>query len=490
MNINIEKDPDFSEFEVHTKSDGKPDAFTVSKDISNYDAASDDDKSFVASRPTLTETSGKPRLTLEKSHIDLLVNDANRKFSNASTTPGVTVTAKVADDTASVRSHNSVHSHASIRDRKDQEGPSFEWDRYPSPAPSHHGHDDRSDAPRYESKPDRHYDTRSEVSYKPEFTYEEIQQQKRELLYQFERMEKRNIFSSKKFTMESDLNEMKHEYEKIKNERDADQAITFYRTALRAFVQGSEWLNAKYSPFPLRLEGWSDSVEDNVESYDDVFIELHDKYKSKMRIPPELKLLAMVAGSGFMMHISNTICKSSAMPDMADILNNDPDLMRRFQAAAVNRASAQNPNLGGLFGMMGSMGANIPGQGPSPSNAPTSRAQPTSAPPPQPVQRREMSSPGNWEDYIGDSQPARSAPPPKTTRQDDARSVRLSEVNDADRVSQISSLDERDLKDTDVVNITRRPDIGMRPNRREVLINNINNNRSGRSSKSPNFVTV
>ena len=162
-------------------------------------------------------------------------------------------------------------------------------------------------------------------------------------------MEKRHIFSNKKFTMDSDLNEMKHEYENIKNQRDANQAITFDRTALRAFVQGSEWINAKYSPFPLRLEDWSDSIEDNVENYDDVFIELHDKYKSKMRIPHKLEMLAMVARSGFMMHISNTICKTSAMQDMEDILNNDPDLMRRFQAVAVNRASAQNPNLGGLF---------------------------------------------------------------------------------------------------------------------------------------------
>ena len=142
--------------------------------------------------------------------------------------------------------------------------------------------------------------------------------------------------------------------------------------------------------------------------------------------------------------------------------------------------------------MMGSMGANIPGRGSEPPNAANSRTQPTSVPQsmPQPVQRREMSSLGNWEDNIGDSQPARSAPPMNTKRQDDANSIRLSEVNDADRVSQISSLDERDLKDADVVNITKRPDIGMRPNRRKVFMININNNRFGRSSKSPNFVTV
>lgn len=484
MNINIERDPDFSDFEIHTKTDGRPDAFTV-KDRFNYDAASDDDtnKSFVASRPTLTETSGKPRLTLEKSGIDLLLNDANRKFSKA--IPEATVTARVIDDTASVRSHHSNHSDAAGHSKKDPDTPAFEWDRYPSPTPSHHPHEDRSDAPRFETKGDRHYDTRSEVSYRPEFTYEELQQQKRELLYQFERMQKRNIWSGKKFTMESDLTEMKHEYEKIKSERDADQAITFYRTALRAFVQGSEWLNSKYSPFPLRLEGWSDSVEDNVESYDDVFIELHDKYKSKMRIPPELKLLAMVAGSGFMMHISNTICKSSAMPDMEDILSNDPDLMRRFQAAAVNRASTQNPNLGGLFGMMGSMGANIPGRtADTKVDASNQRANvPQSQP--APVQRREMSSPGNFEDYIPSRQ-SRQAPPP-STKQDDVRSVKLSEVHDSDRISQVSSVDERDLQDTDTNHITKRPDIGMRANRREVLMNNINS-RSNRSSK--NFIAV
>ena len=50
---------------------------------------------------------------------------------------------------------------------------------------------------------------------------------------------------------------------------------------LMAFVSGLEFLNQKFDPFDLKLDGWAESVHENIDDYDDVFGELHEKYGGK-----------------------------------------------------------------------------------------------------------------------------------------------------------------------------------------------------------------
>ena len=66
---------------------------------------------------------------------------------------------------------------------------------------------------------------------------------------------------------------------------------------LMAAVSGLEFLNSKFDPFDLKLDGWAEAVNENLEEYDDVFGELHDKYSSKAKMAPEIKLLFMLGGS-------------------------------------------------------------------------------------------------------------------------------------------------------------------------------------------------
>ena len=91
----------------------------------------------------------------------------------------------------------------------------------------------------------------------------------------------------------------------------------------------------------LKLDGWSESVHENVHDYDDVFEELHEKYKGKAQMAPKLKLLLMLGGSGFMFHLTNTMFKSS-LPGMGDILKQNPDLMNQFTKATVNAMGQSN----------------------------------------------------------------------------------------------------------------------------------------------------
>ena len=186
------------------------------------------------------------------------------------------------------------------------------------------------------------------VPEKPKLTGKALLKEKFSYLRKLEALEKKGITLSKKYSMESDLDEMKGEFEMIKSEREKDNSKKFQAKMLMAFVSGIEFLNSKFDPFDLKLDGWSEAVNENMDEYDEVFGELHEKYGGKTKVAPELKLLFMLGGSGLMLHMTNTMFKSS-MPGMDDIMRQNPELMQQFTQAAVNTMGESNPGFGNFM---------------------------------------------------------------------------------------------------------------------------------------------
>jgi hypothetical protein len=187
----------------------------------------------------------------------------------------------------------------------------------------------------------------------PSMTKEELQKEKFSYLRKLETLERKGVELSKKYDMESSLNEMIGEYETIMEEKNKSNSVKFQGNMLMAVINGIEFLNNKIDPFDLKLDGWGEQISDNMNDYDDIFGELYEKYKSKASMAPELKLLFQLAGSGIMIHMSNTLFRS-AMPSMDDIMKQNPDLMRHFQSAAVNSMAPKNPGFSGFVnGLMG-----------------------------------------------------------------------------------------------------------------------------------------
>jgi hypothetical protein len=174
-----------------------------------------------------------------------------------------------------------------------------------------------------------------------EMSFQEIQEEKFKLLCLLERLEKRGIKTHKKFSMSSNYDEMKHEFDRLTSQREMDQSVKFQRKMLIAFVTGIEFVNSKFDPFDAKLEGWSESVHEGINDYDDIFEELHEKYKSKSKMAPEIRLLLTLGGSAFMFHLTNTMFKSS-LPGMDDVMRQNPDLMRQFASAAANTMESNN----------------------------------------------------------------------------------------------------------------------------------------------------
>ena len=141
---------------------------------------------------------------------------------------------------------------------------------------------------------------------------------------------------------------MQGEYEMIMEEKSRLNSVKFQGNMMMAVINGIEFLNNRFDPFDLKLDGWGEQLNENINDYDDIFGELHDKYKSKATMAPELKLLFQLGGSAMMVHMTNTMFKS-AMPGMDDILRQNPDLMNQFQKAAVNTMSNTNPGFSGFM---------------------------------------------------------------------------------------------------------------------------------------------
>ena len=189
------------------------------------------------------------------------------------------------------------------------------------------------------------------ISTQPQITKEETLREKFKFLRKLEALEKKGIELSKKYSMESSLQEMQGEYETIVEEKEKTNSVKFQGNMLMACINGIEFLNGKFDPFDIKLDGWSEQLNENLTDYDEIFGELHEKYKSKASMAPELKLLFQLGGSAMMIHMTNTMFKS-AMPGMDDILRQNPDLMRSFQSAAVNSMGQTNPGLSGFMSNM------------------------------------------------------------------------------------------------------------------------------------------
>ena len=196
----------------------------------------------------------------------------------------------------------------------------------------------------------------------PKLSKDQILREKFIYLKRLENLEKKGINLSQKYTIDSNLNEMKGEYEMIKSEKEKSNSIKFQAKMLMACVTGIEFLNNRFDPFDVNLDGWGDTVNENINDYDEVFAELHEKYQSKAKIAPELKLLFMLGGSAVMCHMTNTMFKS-AMPGMDDILKQNPDLMKQFAGAAAQTMQKENTGFGNFMGDLMGGGGSMGGGG-------------------------------------------------------------------------------------------------------------------------------
>ena len=143
-----------------------------------------------------------------------------------------------------------------------------------------------------------------------QMSFEDMQKAKFDLLCKFERLRSKGVRIPQTFSMSSDYDEMKYEYDRLLHQRKMDNSVKMQRRMLMSFVTGVEYLNNKFDPFDLQLDDWSENVHENADEYDDIFEDLYEKYKDSADMAPELRLMFALSGSAFMYHLQNTMFKA------------------------------------------------------------------------------------------------------------------------------------------------------------------------------------
>lgn len=153
--------------------------------------------------------------------------------------------------------------------------------------------------------------------------------------------EKGTIKNSSRFTMDSNYDEIEDEYEGALEDKRKKDAIKLQGWWFTTVVNTLEYGNALLNPFDLNLDGWGEQVSEDLDSYEEIFAELHEKYKGG-KMAPELSLLLRLGFSAAVVNMSNKML-SSAAPGFGDVMKQSPELMRMFTSAAVDTMSKQSP---------------------------------------------------------------------------------------------------------------------------------------------------
>lgn len=165
-----------------------------------------------------------------------------------------------------------------------------------------------------ESKGGNFYDEQQTIEERNYDNYNSKQKKKfrkQEMLAKLLALRNKGIELTKNFDMDSSYSEIEFEYFTQKKALDAEASIKFQRQFLVAAVTGLEYLNKRFDPIGAKLNGWSESVISDVDSYDDVFRKLYEKYSSRAELPPEIELMVLLVGSAFMFHMTNSILESA-----------------------------------------------------------------------------------------------------------------------------------------------------------------------------------
>ena len=225
----------------------------------------------------------------------------------------------------------------------------------------------------------------SSSSFKP-LNDREKRRKKRLMLKKLEEWyEKGHIKNSTSLNMDSEFEEVEDEYETYLDEKRKKDGVKLQQWWFMTFMNSIEWANSAFNPFDLNLDGLGEQINEDIDSYDEIFNELYEKYKGG-KLMPEVQLCLRAGFSMAMVNFTNKAL-SSATPAFNDVIRGNPDLMRMFTEATAQTMSKNSPGFSMANNMMGGGGGG--GGNGNRYSDPQGPAR-NMGPPPAPVETRNM----------------------------------------------------------------------------------------------------
>ena len=182
------------------------------------------------------------------------------------------------------------------------------------------------------------------VAQTPKMSEDAIMKKKYELLRKFARLDKMGVPIRKRFTMDSPLDEMEMELEFVRKEKAMDATIKqfseWFITGMSAMEWGSKNVNM-IKMFGLQLDGLSQSAQMNVGDLEEDFEELYDLYGDQMRMHPLVRIPMRTCFMIYMVHLTNQMAMKAPVPNIQEILRQNPDIARQMAAQAMQGQTEQ-----------------------------------------------------------------------------------------------------------------------------------------------------
>jgi hypothetical protein len=182
------------------------------------------------------------------------------------------------------------------------------------------------------------------VTQTPKMSEDAIMKKKYELLRKFARLDKMGVPIRKRFTMDSPLDEMEMELEFVRKEKAMDATIKqfseWFITGMSAMEWGSKNVNM-IKMFGLQLDGLSQSAQMNVGDLEEDFEELYDLYGDQMRMHPLVRIPMRTCFMIYMVHLTNQMAMKAPVPNIQEILRQNPDIARQMAAQAMQGQTEQ-----------------------------------------------------------------------------------------------------------------------------------------------------
>ena len=206
--------------------------------------------------------------------------------------------------------------------------------------------------------------------HKPEMTAHELRRAKREVYENLQKLKDKGI-RIPHFTEESDLDEMNDYYEMKSSDLRRRKGVRTMRKVVTTGASLVEFVFGKWNPLNLELEGWSESMNENITDFDDVFEEFADKYfRDRSKLPVEIRLVGLILWSALSFHFSNQMAKNMmknggkfmgmSMSDMGGMFG----MNRAPQEPSMNSGSPVQETMRRPTGGFGGQGSvNIPRSG-------------------------------------------------------------------------------------------------------------------------------
>lgn len=211
----------------------------------------------------------------------------------------------------------------------------------------------------------------------PKMNDREKRRKKRAMIKKIDEWYEKGILKhNSHFNIDSNYEEVEDEYETALEDKRKKDSVKLQGWWFMTFVNSIEYANTAFNPFDLNLDGWGEQISEDLDSYEEIFSELHDKYKGG-KLSPEISLLLRLGFSAAVVNITNKAL-STATPGFNDVIRQSPELMKMFTSATVQSMSQQSPGFSMVNNIASGQGN---GQGPSGINN-------TFGPPPAPIETK------------------------------------------------------------------------------------------------------